>query len=133
MRKTPSSPGTRAILTAFLLAAFALRALIPAGYMPSADRPFQLEICPTGFPAHLLSDTSGGNHHDGHTGSHNGDGSGFKHCVFGSATASGPAPQLPSLVVLHVQLSEPSVSLPLPIVTVRRFQIQQPRAPPFFS
>lgn len=35
-----------------LLLAFVIRALIPAGFMPAAG--FSFQICPEGFPAHLL-------------------------------------------------------------------------------
>jgi hypothetical protein len=41
-------------LISVLLVALAVRALIPAGFMPSADQPFTLQICPDGFPAQFL-------------------------------------------------------------------------------
>jgi hypothetical protein len=135
---------SRAVLASLLLTAFVLRALIPAGYMPSRDIPFTLEICPVGFPAHLLAtyaDQHSGEHqhatghHKGgeHDGSHHDDASIFSHCVFGSATLTGPASELPSVLIVRIASFEPRVVLPQPIVQVRRFHVQQPRAPPLFS
>jgi hypothetical protein len=42
-----------------LLVALVVRALIPAGFMPAADRPFSFQICPDGFPAALLAQEPG--------------------------------------------------------------------------
>jgi len=42
----------RLLLT--VLATFALRALIPIGFMPAADGTLSLMICPGGFPLQLL-------------------------------------------------------------------------------
>jgi hypothetical protein len=64
-------------LISLLLVAVAVRALIPAGFMPSAERPFSFQICPDGFPAQLLHGASAplGEHaahhaHDGNLAQH---------------------------------------------------------------
>jgi len=45
---------TRRPLLVLALLAFGLRALIPIGFMPSADGTLSLMICPGGFPPQLL-------------------------------------------------------------------------------
>jgi hypothetical protein len=75
-----------------MLVAFALRALIPPGFMPASDRPFTVEICPEGLPVEVLM--FGGHHHH-----HGGPQSKTEHCVFGTACASGPPLQLALLSV----------------------------------
>jgi hypothetical protein len=55
MGATLLKPRTRRILASTLLVAFASRAFIPPGFMPAADRPFSIEICPEGFPAEMLA------------------------------------------------------------------------------
>src|ERR1700761_5925294 len=53
-------------LASLLVLTFALRALIPAGFMPAGDGSLTLRICPDGFLAALLShDGAGGHAHDG--------------------------------------------------------------------
>jgi hypothetical protein len=44
----------RSWLISVLLVALFVRALIPMGFMPAMDRPFSFQICPDGFPAHML-------------------------------------------------------------------------------
>src|SRR5215831_395587 len=53
-------PNFRFWVISTLLVTVVVRALIPAGFMPAADRPFSFQICPDGFPAALLNDTAGG-------------------------------------------------------------------------
>jgi hypothetical protein len=77
------------LIAGVMLLAFALRALVPQGFMPSSERPFTVEICPEGFPAEVLM--LGGHHHH-----HGGPHSQSEHCVFGTACASGPPSQLAS-------------------------------------
>ena len=48
------SRATRARLVAVALLAFALRALIPLGFMPASDGSLSLMICPGGLPAGIL-------------------------------------------------------------------------------
>jgi hypothetical protein len=77
-------------ITGLLLVALAFRALIPAGFMPSAERPLTLEICHAGSlmaldAQHPVPHPAGSSH--------------LEHCPFGAA---------PSLAVL------PHLSTPLP-------------------
>jgi hypothetical protein len=87
MRICLSNKATRKLIAGVMLLAFAVRALVPQGFMPSSERPFTVEICPEGFPAELLM--LGGHHHH-----HGGPQSQTEHCVFGTACASGPPSQL---------------------------------------
>ena len=94
----------RELLTSLLLVTMAFRALIPAGFMPSAERPFSLEICHAGtlaLPATPLpgSDHSAPPNHSPH----------FEHCPFGSAPGTGPLSSLLQ-VRLAVLNAAPSVS-----------------------
>jgi hypothetical protein len=82
MRRLIHSRLQRELLTSLLLVAMVFRALIPAGFMPSAERPFSLEICHAGT---LGSGHSVPPNHSPH----------FEHCPFGSAPATGPLPSLP--------------------------------------
>jgi hypothetical protein len=101
-----------------MLVAFALRALIPQGFMLGGDRGFSIEICWDGFPAALLAQVGSG-HADSmgmdsmdmgamdmgamdmgamakgplQGGHHH---SPTDHCVFGSACTAGP--------ILHLAL-----------------------------
>jgi hypothetical protein len=49
----------RSWLISVLLVALFVRALIPMGFMPAMDRPFSFQICPDGFPAHMLKRAMG--------------------------------------------------------------------------
>ena len=92
---------SRALLASIMLVPFALRALIPPGFMPASDRPFSIEICWEGFPANMLAqgeppsadsmgmDSMQGAHHH-----HSGSPPHSEHCVFGTCSA-GPTPHLP--------------------------------------
>ncbi len=88
MRIGPSGNRGRQLLAALMLTAFAVRALVPAGFMPAGGA-FSIEICPEGFSAQLLP--HGGHHPPGGSPTHT------EHCVFGSAGASGPVRQLAAL------------------------------------
>src|SRR5690606_19994058 len=79
-------------LTLALLLAFTMRALVPAGFMPSTERPFTLEICPQGFQIPLADKHADHASHHGHGSGHHPDGVPaddtselFKHCPFSSA------------------------------------------------
>jgi hypothetical protein len=128
----------------FLLLAFVVRSLIPAGFMPAAERPFTLEICPDGMPApvslayqagmpgHLHHhQQSGGEHsvpHDPHS-THKS----WTHCPF-AGLAGAP---LPLHAAAPIQNPEPSALAILDtdacFVSTTRFRIAQPRAPPVLS
>jgi hypothetical protein len=83
-----------------LLTALVVRALIPVGFMPSAERPFTIEICPDGSPPQLLGPEHGSHHHhaahensrDSAGGTHQHDPSRSEHCAFALAAGMGPAP-----------------------------------------
>jgi hypothetical protein len=55
MRLSPSKRSRRTLIASIMLVAFALRALVPTGFMPASDRPFSIEICWEGFPAEMLA------------------------------------------------------------------------------
>lgn len=140
-----------------VLVALGVRALIPAGFMPSSERPFTLEICPDGFPSQLLhrASTDGAaadagmaaHHHMGGqsadsdeqapTSNHGHDqheqGVRAEHCVFAVAASAGPAPHLLSLVAHVTALATPASDFLTPHPEHQRFRVQQPRAPPALS
>lgn len=130
---------TRARLVWAVLLAFALRALIPIGFMPAADGSLALMICPAGFPAGLLpgkstpmSDgvqISGGMRMPAHQ--HPGHGlvdEGY--CTFTTGFSSAPPPLL--LVALFLLLSCIAVITVTVLAPagVRRVHLPQARAPP---
>jgi hypothetical protein len=111
---------TARLLTGVMLAAFAARALIPEGFMPSHATPLSLEICPEGLPAQLLM--HGGHHHPGgHPHS--------EHCVFGSA-GCGPVTQLTSLVPVSFGPQAPLARARAAAMPVRLVHLPQARGPP---
>jgi len=113
-------------LIGLLLLALAFRALIPAGFMPSAERPFTLQICPEGFPAHLLSSA----HHHGAGQEHASHTSQPEHCVFAAGAAAGPAP---AMVAWNSAAIAAPLAAPLDIEEFFAPSIvrsQSPRAPP---
>jgi hypothetical protein len=122
------------LIAGILLIALAFRALVPTGFMPAADEPFTLEICPDGFPAQLLHPPKGhehGAHHSRGT-SHHHDSLRGEHCGFAAVAGAGPAAHpLPMLVPLESMLA-PLLDTACPAYQARRFLIQQPRAPPAF-
>lgn len=95
----------------FMLALLALRAYVPAGFMPANGAPFALEVCPDGLVAPLQSHRTAlahgdahhaGMHHAGMQASetprssapgvpHDGRGTHADNCPFGSAPAAAPA------------------------------------------
>jgi hypothetical protein len=70
-------------ITGILLVALAFRALIPVGFMPSADRPLTLEICHAGL---LMAPDAQ------HQGPHPAGSSQLEHCPFGAAPSAGLLP-----------------------------------------
>jgi hypothetical protein len=122
-------------LISLLLVAVAVRALIPAGFMPSAERPFSFQICPDGFPAQLLHGAHAGHDpllHSGH-GSHDHGAARAEHCVFAAAAGVGPAPH-PELLLTALQTQPaPQLHAPSPVPELTRYRVQQPRAPPTLS
>jgi hypothetical protein len=93
----PVKRRSRTLVASALLVAFALRALIPQGFMPGGG--FSLEICWEGLPAAMLAlaepaDSAHAGHHPGAHG-HTGHPSSSDHCVFGTACSPGPLTHLP--------------------------------------
>ena len=81
------------VLFAATLAALALRALAPDGYMPAARGSGLLyELCPSGMPAEVMQALSGHGGHHHHHGSHGNDtdeqASADKQCPIGHMLAS---------------------------------------------
>jgi hypothetical protein len=122
-----------------LLMTLVVRALIPVGFMPSAEHPFTVQICPDGFPPQLLGPEHGSHHYHGagqHTsrdalgGTHQHDPSRFEHCAFALAAGMGPAPHAITGVAPLEPSTAPLLSQPSSHLEVRRFRIPQPRAPP---
>jgi hypothetical protein len=123
MRICLSNKATRKLLAGAMLLAFAVRALVPQGFMPSSDSPFSVQICPEGFPAELLM--LAGHHHQ-----HGGPHSSTDHCVFGTACANGP-PSHPALL-MEVSATELARAAPCraPVAIVRLVHLPHPRGPP---
>lgn len=138
----PVGKRTGRALASFLLLAFLVRSLIPAGFMPAADRPFTLEICPDGFPVHLLPRHADHVHPASDTGSDAGTGpapgsshhtSWSTHCAF-AAIASAPPSAHPGAFALHFEVATlPFADADARVVTTTRFRIAQPRAPPLLA
>ena len=142
-----SAPAQRWLISV-LLVVLSVRALIPAGFMPSSERPFSLEICPDGFPSQLLhSDGMPAGHHHHHAsgdseqppasthpghGPHE-QGARAEHCVFAASAGAALAPH-PLLIVVE---ATPSAAPVIPLVSLftesQRHRVQQPRAPPALS
>jgi hypothetical protein len=148
MRLGPRKRSRQALAISVMLVTFALRALIPAGYMPASDRLFSLQICWEGYPAGLLAHAEsaradsmamdsgmegmpadsmpaqGAHHH------HPGIPSGNEHCVFGTACSAGPIFHLPVLGAISPSrqlFARASVSI---AGAVNLVHLPQPRAPP---
>jgi hypothetical protein len=123
MRIRFSRKASRLLIAGVMLFAFAVRSLIPQGFMPSSERPFSVDICPDGFPAQLLVHARQHNHGTGH--------SYTDHCVFGTACVSGPPSH--SSVLTYISLSSltpvaPSVAR---AIVVRLVYLPHSRGPPF--
>ncbi len=150
MRRQFSSRRPPYPLATILLLALLLRALIPAGYMPSADRPFTLDLCPDGLPTALLAhsphahatsssqdsypehaalgatsepEDESSTHHLSFSG----------HCIFAGASSVAGPPHLPALATVIDSLFVADFERSSAILKAQRYRIQQPRAPPLLS
>ncbi|HEV7136136.1 MAG TPA: hypothetical protein VGN43_05840 [Steroidobacteraceae bacterium] len=123
----------RARLVFAVLLAFALRAVIPVGFMPASDGSLALMICPGGLPAGLFPGRSmpaaGGmpmpaHQHPGHSLMDEG------YCAFTTGFSSAPPPLL--LLTLFLLLSCVAViaMTALPTGGIRLVHLPQARAPP---
>jgi hypothetical protein len=139
------------VLAGLVLIAFLLRALIPAGFMPSASRPFALELCPSTFPAAWLAQLGGqgghaahAQHHDHHAhhAQHAGhettdqqsapEKSPFERCALGSAPSIAPVVE-PNLGLLGAEPESVPDLFVLNAPPARLIRSQKARAPPVFS
>jgi hypothetical protein len=138
----------RRMIISLLLVAIVVRALVPAGFMPSPDRPFTLQICPDGFPAQLLHHAAdmepgfaqSGEHmahgahgsHE-HGGQHEHGTARAEHCVFTALAAVAPPPQIAVLLTTLAGQAIPLSPAASPVFESARYRIQQPRGPPLLS
>lgn len=139
------------VFAGLVLIAFLLRALVPAGFMPSASRPFALELCPSTFPADWLAQFGGqsghaehAQHHDHHAhhaqhAGHESTGqqsapekSAFERCSFGSAPSAAPVAE-PGLPLLAAESESVPDLFVLNAPPARLIRSQKARAPPVFS
>jgi len=126
---------SRTRLLTLVLLAFALRALIPIGFMPAADGTLSLMICPGGLPLALLPQEKtmqDGMGMPGPQPHHRGHGvmdDGF--CAFTTGLSSAP-PALLLLSVLALLIASLGVALPRVAVPAgtRLVHVPQARAPP---
>lgn len=140
------SRALRARLVFIVLPAFVLRAAIPVGFMPAADGPLSLVICPGGLPAGLLpgrntgQDMGDGTAHgmamfvDMQTPTHQHRGHGSMdagYCAFTTGFSSAPPPPLLTalLLLLLACVAVIAVAVPAP-AGIRLVHVPQARAPP---
>lgn len=125
---------TRRRLVVAVLIAFALRALIPIGFMPAGDGTLSLMICPGGFPPALLptqkamQDDMGVPMPQPHHGGQGLMDDGY--CVFTTGFSAAPPPLLVAALVLLlacIRVVRARVAAP---VGVRLVHVPQARAPP---
>lgn len=139
MRLSPRRRTKRTLVAGIMLAGFAVRALIPPGYMPGGERPFSIEICWEGLPpsvlAYIRQAQSGsmpasrhgpleGVHH------HSGSPSPSDHCVFGSACSAGPISHLPQANAISPARKLRAIEFASIAESIRLVHLPQPRAPP---
>lgn len=155
MRAAILSRTERRGLICLVLFVFLLRALIPAGFMPSAGGLFSLELCPSTFPAAWLEklaeqagkgDRSHHAHHAHHAQHHHhaqhaghattdeapAAKSSFDHCPFGSAPSVAPVVE-PGLVLLAAEPDTVPDFLSVGALPARLIRSQKARAPPVLS
>jgi hypothetical protein len=126
-----SIPLTRRISLGLVLMAVLVRALIPSGFMPSAEHPFTLQLCPDGLPDQLLSSNGMHGMHSDLAGHHH-NSLQTEHCLFGVAAFTGAAPHVAQVTaafetVRTVERTSETIARPF-----QRLRLQQPRAPPSF-
>src|ERR1700728_3884655 len=117
MRRLITGRFQRELLTSLLLVAIVFRALIPAGFMPSSQRPFSLEICHAGTLAHSGTSPDHSSH--------------FEHCPFGSAPGSGPLPSLPRVAQAGLTAAPAIAHFATLRLGARLERAHAARAPPF--
>jgi hypothetical protein len=118
--RTMFKPKRRGGLGILLLALLALRAYVPAGFMPASGIPFLLELCPAALAAGMPASHA---HH--HSGTH----ADLESCPFGSAPVGGPVPHL-DLEFAGPEQALPIVAVQTPSINLRPRHSHQPRGPP---
>jgi hypothetical protein len=113
------------VIAGLLLLAFVVRALVPQGFMLASEGQLSIEICPDGFPAQLLGHAA--HHHHGGAHWH------AEHCLFGSASASGPVSHVPSVAPAFIAGLAPAAPLDSAAVTIRLVHLPHVRGPPAIS
>jgi hypothetical protein len=138
MSRALVNPVTGRWIISLLLVVLSVRALVPAGFMPSTEKPFSFQICPDGFPAQLLKSNQAEHHHHHHDGasdeqqpSH--DAMRGEHCVFAAAAGAGPAPEGLLLSVVPPTQARLQLETQSAILSPQRFRQPPSRAPPAFS
>lgn len=123
------SPRRPRLLFAITGAAFLLRLLVPAGYMPAAvDSGWPLQLCGDGIPAEVMAHLTGAHHHHHHA---HGDAGGMpEHCDLGGGFAADA--ELASMEVAGAPAPTALQPRRLPplLDQIRVYPTQQPRAPP---
>ena len=114
--------------------AILLKSLIPAGYMPDQDKPFQMVICTLNGPQTILlnkdmSPYQGDNPHQNKP-----DKAVDDLCAFAFHTALNTAPPVMAIPAPYVTLlSQTAVTIPQTITPLRFFGNASSRAPPVIS
>lgn len=135
----------RARLVCAVLLAFALRSLIPVGFMPASDGTLSLMICPAGLPAWLLPRKSmdesmsmsvgmalSAHRHPGQ-GEGQGHGPGLMdegYCTFTTGFSSAPPPLLLAALFLVLSCVAVIVVTVVAPAGIRLVRLPQARAPP---
>src|SRR5262245_42863699 len=126
---------SRSLAAYWLLIAFALRALLPQGFMPDAE-PFTLKLCPAGLPAQVLTtpvDPHAAHHahaHSGHSEEHRSHHQSADQCPFGAASAAFGLAQCTGVTVAWLGSVELAVPTTVPDSRPRPVYWPQPRGPP---
>jgi len=131
-------------LVVIVVLTFALRALVPLGFMPSGS-PFAVELCPDSFPTELLNASThghaehrqmqmpagaNGHDHSGRSQMPNGHHKATDHCPFGSAPATTAAADVTAAVTTLASASSGAIPGDSFILPSLRDYRPPPRGPP---
>ena len=122
MRRLIRSRLHRTLFISLLLVALAGRALIPAGFMPSASGPFTVIICHGGIALHEYP-THGSPIHPG-------DPARSDHCPFGAAPAVGPLSDIAIVRAPPPDTAQTEHAFDSLRPTLQRDRAHPPRGPP---
>jgi Protein of unknown function (DUF2946) len=134
---TPGSPfagrqrrDARISLAWVVLAAFALRALIPIGFMPAADGSLSLQMCDEGLPSWLLPHAAHGAPHGRTSPAGPGHHADSDHCPFCGGTTPAPGPLLLALAcAVWVAIATVAIAVSFRAL-IHLLHVPQARAPP---